>query len=237
MSTILLQAGSLSLIFLLVLLISMFYVVRSFENRFSPFCYSITCAVEQLVALTVIAKRSLAVIETHADKLDAGESELWKMYQVHEKSRLPEKAYSTDAGFDIFTDEDCVIEFGKITHIRCGVRIEMPEHTRKHRLWAIFMVPKSGLATKYGLTLINSPGTIDQGYTGEICAIATLLMQSAEPLMLPRGSKIAQLICSEVLSPNLVPQPYTEQAQIKTTERGENGFGSSGWLPEHHKGE
>lgn len=121
-----------------------------------------------------------------------------------------------DAGIDLRSAEDCVIFAGQRKLIRCGIRVALPKGT-------VGMVcPRSGLAGKHGITVLNAPGIIDEGYRGEIMVV---LLNTAvdEAFHVRKGDRIAQLV--------VVPYVRCEIEQVNdldATERGEGGFGSTG---------
>ena len=132
---------------------------------------------------------------------------------------LPEYATEGSAGLDIAAaiagDEPMELAPGARALVPTGLRLAVPEG------WEAQIRPRSGLALRHGLTLPNSPGTIDSDYRGELQVI--VLNAGAEPVRIERGMKIAQLL--------LKPAPriaWRECAELDATERGEGGFGSTG---------
>jgi len=129
--------------------------------------------------------------------------------------KLPAYCHPGDAGLDLFSSEEVFIKPMERVKISCGFSIEIPDGY----LGAI--APRSGLAYKYGLTVLNGWGVIDSSYRGEVCVI--LINLGSEEVRLEKNSKVAQLI--------IVPYE-TVQLEVKqslpATERGYNGFGSSG---------
>ncbi|RYV50346.1 dUTP diphosphatase [Pengzhenrongella frigida] len=131
---------------------------------------------------------------------------------------LPEPAYSHpgDAGADLVTRIDVVIPpQGRVT-VPTGVAIALPDG------YAGFIHPRSGLARKHGLTIINAPGTVDAGYRGEI-QITLLNTDPTEALTLHRGDRIAQLVVQRVERARFI-----RAERLPGSHRGEGGFGSSG---------
>lgn len=105
---------------------------------------------------------------------------------------------------------------------RTGLKIEMPKSINSEHVYELQVRPRSGLAIKDGITILNTPGTIDESYRGEICVI--LYNTSNKPKFLFNGDKIAQLVINTVL----VNEEFETVDEFKNeTERGENGFGSS----------
>ncbi|MDV6014458.1 dUTP diphosphatase [Haloechinothrix sp. LS1_15] len=129
---------------------------------------------------------------------------------------LPRYARPGDAGADLCTTVDAVIEPGQRTVLGTGVAIALPTG------YAGFVHPRSGLAARAGLSVVNSPGTIDAGYRGEI-KVCLINHDPAEPIVLSRGDRIAQLIVQRVEHVDFV-----EVGELDGGERGTNGYGSTG---------
>ena len=128
-------------------------------------------------------------------------------------ARLPERAYPSDAGMDIFSREEKVILPGESAVFDTGVHVELPEGT------FMKLESKSGLNVKYGI--VSHGGVIDQNYRGSIAV--KLYNHGDKPYMIRRGQKIIQGIIQPFIAPEL------EQVDSLTeTDRGNNGFGSSG---------
>ena len=129
----------------------------------------------------------------------------------------PTRASSLAAGFDIVAANENPIEImpGKRTLVPSGIAIALPEGYEAQ------IRPRSGLAFKHGVTVLNSPGTIDADYRGEIKVI--LINHGEEPFVVERGMRIAQMLIARVDAPELVPV-----AVLSDTVRGEGGFGSTG---------
>lgn len=129
---------------------------------------------------------------------------------------LPERAHSGDAGLDLRAATEVVVGPGERAKIPTGLAVAIPEGH------AGLVLPRSGLASRHGLTLANSPGLIDAGYRGEVKAILVNL-DPREPIEIRRGDKVAQLVILAV--PELAVR---EVHELPDTVRGERGFGSSG---------
>ncbi len=130
---------------------------------------------------------------------------------------LPEYAHPGDAGADLVSTIDLVLQPGERALIPTGVSIALPEG------YVAFVVPRSGLATKHGITIVNSPGTVDAGYRGELKA--TLLNTDAsEPYSISAGDRIAQLIVMPVSRARFIPVD-----ELPDSQRGAGGFGSTGY--------
>jgi len=131
-------------------------------------------------------------------------------------AKLPAAQHPGDAGLDLCSAIDVVVEPGERVMIPTGVAVAIPDGH------AGLVLPRSGLASKQGLTMANSPGLIDAGYRGEvICAAVNLDREEAVKILV--GDRIAQLVIVEV--PVLEP---TWVDELPESERGEGGFGSSG---------
>ena len=129
---------------------------------------------------------------------------------------LPERARPGDAGFDLRSIEDVEVGPGERAMVRTGLAVAIPD---RH---AGLVLPRSGLASKHGLTLANAPGLIDSGYRGEVlCSVVNL--DPHESVKIARGDRIAQLVVVEV--PELRPGWVDE---LPPSSRGESGFGSTG---------
>lgn len=130
----------------------------------------------------------------------------------------PSYAYPTDSGFDLFSTEEIVIEsFGR-SLIPTGLHIDIPDG------YEVQVRSKSGLALKQGLMVLNSPGTVDQGYTGEIQVI--LFNTTKNNVIIKKGQKIAQAVISPVVSGKWIK--LTKIDNINNKDRGDKGFGSTG---------
>lgn len=126
--------------------------------------------------------------------------------------------YLSDSGFDLMSTIDYEIpEFGRAL-IPTGISFELPED------YEIQVRPKSGLAINHGLTVLNTPGTIDEGYTGEVKVI--VFNTNKEPFKITKGMKVAQCVVSRCITGRWVTLNRVEE--IKSGERGDNGFGSTG---------
>ena len=129
---------------------------------------------------------------------------------------LPAYARAGDAGADLFAAEDVDLAPGERALVRTGIAIALPEG------YAGFVHPRSGLAAKHGVTLVNAPGTIDAGYRGEIKVIL-LNTDLAKAVSLRRGDRVAQLVVQRVENVT-----FREVPALPESARGDNGFGSTG---------
>ena len=135
--------------------------------------------------------------------------------RLRDDAVLPSRAYDGDAGFDLTACEGVTLGPGERAVIPTGIAVEIPSG------YAGFVQPRSGLASRHGICVVNSPGLIDSGYRGEICVVL-LNTDAREPFTVDRGMRIAQLVIAPVASVRLV-----EVEELATTERGARGFGSS----------
>jgi dUTP pyrophosphatase len=135
--------------------------------------------------------------------------------RLREDAVLPRQAYEGDAGFDLAACEEMTLAPGERAIVPTGIAVEIPEG------YAGFVQPRSGLAARHGIGIVNSPGLVDSGYRGEI-RVVLLNTDASEPFMVERGMRIAQLVVAPVASVRLV-----EVDELATSERGARGFGSS----------
>ena len=129
---------------------------------------------------------------------------------------LPKSAYDGDAGIDLMSALDLEIKPGQRELVPTGIAIAIP------RGFAGFVQPRSGLAIKHGVSIVNTPGLIDSDYRGEIKAVL-INLDPTDTFIINRGDKIAQLVIQKVESVNLI-----EADDLDETDRSVNGFGSSG---------
>lgn len=130
---------------------------------------------------------------------------------------IPAYAHPGDAGADLISAEAVRLEPGERALIGTGVRIALPEG------YAAFVVPRSGLAAKHGITVVNAPGTVDAGYRGEI-KVTLLNTDAREPYEIAPGDRIAQLIVMPVAR-----AVFRAVEALPESVRGEGGFGSTGY--------
>lgn len=128
---------------------------------------------------------------------------------------LPQQAYDGDAGLDLSACEAAVLEPGARAVISTGIAVEIPDG------YAGFVLPRSGLAARHGIGVVNAPGLIDSGYRGEIRVVLLNSDREAAFVVEP-GMRVAQLVIAPVASLRLV-----EVDELATSERGARGFGSS----------
>nr|WP_251041291.1 dUTP diphosphatase [Arthrobacter sp. ISL-30] len=128
----------------------------------------------------------------------------------------PSYAHPGDAGADLRAREDVFLEPGERKLVPTGVSIALPNG------FVALIHPRSGLATKHGLTIVNAPGTVDAGYRGEI-AVTLLNTDRQYPIELKRGDRIAQMVIQRVEYAQFVPVE-----ELSGSVRGSGGFGSTG---------
>ncbi len=135
--------------------------------------------------------------------------------KLADDARLPQYAHPGDAGLDVFACERVALEPGESKLVKTGVAIQLPPGTEAQ------VRPRSGLALKHQITVLNTPGTIDEGYRGEVGVI--LINHGKERFVVEPGMKIAQMVVQPVLRVEV-----REAAELSDTARGEGGFGSTG---------
>lgn len=134
---------------------------------------------------------------------------------VAEEGFLPTYSNPGDAGADLKSTQDIVIPARGRALVTTGVKIALPNG------FVALVHPRSGLAAKHGITVLNTPGTVDAGYRGEI--MVTLYNTSDEDFSVARGDRIAQLVIQQVEKANFV-----SVSELPESERGSRGFGSTG---------
>ena len=139
-----------------------------------------------------------------------------KVRRLDARARLPTRAYPGDAGLDLYALEDAALDPGKRASVRTGIAVEIPEGE------AGLVLPRSGLAARHGIALVNAPGLIDSGYRGEVVVLLLNTDRSVR-FELAAGDRIAQLVLVRVQAPEVV-----EVEELAMSERGAGGFGSSG---------
>ena len=144
--------------------------------------------------------------------------EYLKIKKLKENAVIPKRATSGSAGVDLYAciDEPITVKSGDLVKIPTGIAIELPNENM-----AAFVFARSGLGIKHGIAPSNAVGVVDSDYRGEICV--GLTNHGTEPFIVEPQTRIAQLIVIPVL-----PLPILEVNDLSDTERGQNGFGSSG---------
>ncbi|MBA9004542.1 MULTISPECIES: dUTP diphosphatase [Thermomonospora] len=138
--------------------------------------------------------------------------------RLDEDLPLPAYAHPGDAGADLFARVDVELAPGQRAVVPTGIAIALPDG------YAGFVHPRSGLGARFGVTIVNAPGTIDAGYRGEI-KVTLLNTDASETVRLRRGDRIAQLVVQKVER-----AAFHEVAALPGSARGANGFGSTGGL-------
>ena len=139
-----------------------------------------------------------------------------RVLRLDERATLPTRAYAHDAGLDLYALEPVTLGPGARASVRTGVAVEIPEGQ------AGLVLPRSGLAARHGIALVNAPGLIDAGYRGEI-RVLLLNTDASAPFEVAPGDRIAQLLVirAEQLE-------FDEVAELDETVRAGGGFGSTG---------
>jgi dUTP pyrophosphatase len=139
-----------------------------------------------------------------------------RVRRLDDRAQLPTRAYPGDAGLDLYALEDGELGPGERASIRTGIAVEVPDGQ------AGLVLPRSGLAARQGISIVNAPGLIDSGYRGEIRVLLLNTDREAR-FAFASGERIAQLILVRIETPQVV-----EVDELATSERGDGGFGSSG---------
>ena len=138
-----------------------------------------------------------------------------KVKKLNEDAIIPNFAHKGDAGIYLYSIEKVIIPKNETRLIKTGISIELPHMTEAQ------VRPRSGLALKYSITVLNSPGTIDEGYRGEIGVI--LINHGKEDFVVEKHMKIAQMVIKPIYEIHI-----EEVKDLSDTERGNGGFGSTG---------
>lgn len=138
-----------------------------------------------------------------------------KIKLLTDDALLPLQANEGDAGFDLYAAEEQVIEPGETALIATGISIELPKGTEAQ------VRPRSGLALKHSVTVLNSPGTVDEGYRGEIKVI--LINHGKAAFKVEKHMRIAQMVIATVPTVTI-----TQVEELSQSQRGAGGFGSTG---------
>jgi len=137
-----------------------------------------------------------------------------KIKVLNENSVIPRKQHESDAGYDLHSIEDYILKPNEIYKVKTGIAIEIPKH------YAGLVLPRSGLSSKYGITLINSPGLIDSGYRGEL--LVPLINHSKIEYKITTSERIAQLVIIEAMNID-----FKSSTDLDKSDRNEKGFGST----------
>jgi dUTP pyrophosphatase len=139
-----------------------------------------------------------------------------EVHRLDGEASLPAYAHPGDAGLDLVANAEVTIAPGERAVVPTGIAVAIPEG---HAGWVL---PRSGLASKHGITLANAPGLIDSGYRGEV-KVAVVNLDRSQPYTIARGERIAQMVITAFVTVQI-----EERAELPPTQRGEGGFGSSG---------
>ena len=139
-----------------------------------------------------------------------------RVRRLHAAARIPARSHPEDAGLDLHAVERVELGPGERAKVGTGIALELPAD---HAGW---VVPRSGLAVRHGIGVVNAPGLIDAGYRGEV-SVVLVNMDPREPFRIEAGMRIAQLVVSRVAAPEVV-----EVAELAPSARGTGGFGSTG---------
>jgi dUTP pyrophosphatase len=145
----------------------------------------------------------------------SNEIKILKVKRISKDAILPNYAHESDVGLDLYSIERKVIPPGKSCLIRTGLIIELPEGAEAQ------VRPRSSLALKHTITILNSPGTVDPGYRGEIKVI--MINHGENDFLVEKKLKVAQLVISPIIKVNVLPTD-----ELSSTDREEKGFGSTG---------
>jgi len=135
--------------------------------------------------------------------------------RLHPEARIPSSAYAGDAGLDLASVEDALLAPGERRSVGTGIAVAIPDGH------AGYVQPRSGLAARHGIAIVNSPGLIDAGYRGEL-RVVLLNTDREQPFQIRAGDRIAQLVVLELPRVEVL-----EVEELPGTERAERGFGSS----------
>jgi dUTP pyrophosphatase len=156
--------------------------------------------------------------EMNEDAIKTFKTKRLKVELLNEDAKFPEYAYPSDSGFDLFSTVEIILQpFGRAL-APTGIKLSIPEE------FEIQVRPKSGLAINQGLTVLNTPGTVDSGYNGEIKVI--IFNTNNTSVTIPKGTKIAQAVLSPVVNGKYVD--LIQVNKVSDGDRGDKGFGSTG---------
>jgi dUTP pyrophosphatase len=139
-----------------------------------------------------------------------------RFQKLSPEATVPTQSHPGDAGYDLYACKEAVLTPGGRTRVHTGIAVAIPEG------YAGLVIPRSGLANKHGITLVNSPGLIDCGYRGEL-QVLLLNLDHERSYEVSVGDRIGQLVITKVELPT-----WTQVDELEPTSRGEAGFGSSG---------
>jgi dUTP pyrophosphatase len=158
--------------------------------------------------------------EMNEDAMMTFKTKTLKVELLDSDAKFPEYAYPSDSGFDLYSTVEVILQpFGRAL-VPTGIKLSIPEE------FEIQVRPKSGLAINQGLTVLNTPGTVDSGYNGEIKVI--IFNTNNTSVTIPTGTKIAQAVLSPVVNGKYVN--LVQVNKVSDGDRGDNGFGSTGLI-------
>lgn len=139
-----------------------------------------------------------------------------EIQKIHPDAKVPAYAHHGDAGVDLYSVADLTLQPGARALVPTGLKMAIPEGYEGQ------VRPKSGLALKHGITVLNTPGTVDAPYRGEV-GVILMNLDPKTPYEVKKGEKVAQMVFAKVKHAELL-----ETAELSATTRGEGGFGSTG---------
>jgi dUTP pyrophosphatase len=181
----------------------------------SPLWEKLIDALQQQEELIRQQQESIELLKELLRREGKVENKILKVKFLSEKAQLPQYAHEGDTGLDLFSTTETVIQPGESALIPTGISIQLTPGTEAQ------IRPRSGLALKHQVTVLNTPGTIDQGYRGEIGVI--LINHSKSSFKVSVGMKIAQMVIKPILSVKV-----KKVEELDETDRGVGGFGSTG---------
>jgi dUTP pyrophosphatase len=191
--------------------------IRQLEDDLKDLLHQLESAMDKEFQTARIEEMTGVDIEQLEKEFKVSIKETLGYEKVHPDAKDPQYVYESDSGFDLCSTEDTIIEgFGRAL-VPTGLKFDIPKG------FEIQVRPKSGLALKEGLTVLNTPGTVDAGYNGEVKVI--LYNTSVKSYEVKKGQKIAQAVLCPVhagFKVNLVNK------EVEEKDRGSNGFGSTG---------
>jgi dUTP pyrophosphatase len=191
--------------------------IRQLEDELKDLLYQLESAMEKEFQTAQIEEMTGVDMEQLEREFEVSIKETLAYEKVHPEAKDPQYAYESDSGFDLCSTEDIIIEGLGRALAPTGLKFDIPKG------FEIQVRPKSGLALKEGLTVLNTPGTVDAGYNGEVKVI--LYNTNTKSYVVKKGQKIAQAVLCPVhagFKVNLVNK------EVEEKDRGSNGFGSTG---------
>lgn len=146
-----------------------------------------------------------------------------KIKLLDAEGTLPRYQHEGDAGLDLSSRVDLMLQPGERATVPTGIAVAIPAG------YAGFVLPRSGLAARHGIALVNSPGLIDSGYRGEV-AVVIINTDKHEAFHIKRGDRIAQLVIQKVVEATTI-----QVSELDATSRGKGGFGSTGKASERER--